>query len=224
MLFLRQKNESFGKKEKKRVRICRRSIVNRGSRKREGGKGLDDKTIILLFYERSEQAIIELAAKYGAVCLKLANNILNNPMDAEECVNDAYLGAWNTIPPNHPDALLAYVCRIVRNISIMKYHKNTALKRSSTYTVALDELEATLASKTNVEEELSAKELSGFISRFLDTLDQKNRILFVRRYWYADSIADLAMHMKLSENSVSVRLLRIRRKLKLYLKKEGYEL
>lgn len=184
---------------------------------------MDDRKIISLFFERSEQAIVELSAKYGAVYRKVAKNILNNTLDAEECVNDAYLGAWNTIPPNHPDQLFSYVCRIVRNLSIAKYHKNTALKRNSVYDTALDELEGCLASEKNVEEELSAKELSGLIDDFLDTLDQQNRVLFVRRYWYSDSIADIAMRMKLSDNNVSVRLSRIRGKLKKYLKKEGYE-
>jgi len=186
--------------------------------------GLDDQKIIMLFFERSEQAIVELSAKYGTVCSMIAKNILNNMLDAEECVNDAYLGAWNTIPPNNPDALLAYVCRIVRNLSIAKYHKNTALKRNSIYDVALDELEECLASEKNVEEELSAKELSGLIDHFLDTLSQENRVLFMRRYWYSDSIADIAKRMKLSDNNVSVRLSRIRGKLKKYLKKEGYEI
>lgn len=186
--------------------------------------GLDDQKIIMLFFERSEQAIAELSTKYGAVCGRIAQNILNNLLDAEECVNDAYLGVWNTIPPNHPDALLAYVCRIVRNLSIAKYHKNTAYKRNSNYDVALDELEACLPSGNNVEEEVSAKELSGLLDNFLDTLSEENRVLFMRRYWYADSIGEIAKRMKMSDNNVSVRLLRIRRKLKQYLKKAGYEL
>lgn len=185
---------------------------------------LEDSRIIKLFYERSEQAITELSAKYGALYHKIAENILNNPSDAEECVNDAYLGVWNTIPPKKPDPLLAYVCRIVRNISITRYHANTALKRNSVYDVALDELEDCLGSGSDVEEELSVKELSRLIDRFLYTLDQENRIMFVRRYWYADSIADIARRMKLSDNSVSVRLSRIRGKLKQYLRKEGYEI
>lgn len=185
---------------------------------------LDDSRIIKLFYQRSEQAITELSAKYGALYHKIAENILNNSLDAEECVNDAYLGVWNTVPPKKPDPLLAYVCRIVRNISIARYHANTALKRNSSYDAALDELEDCLASDTDVEEELSVKELSRLIDRFLCTLDQENRILFVRRYWYADSIADIARRMQMSNNSVSVRLSRIRGKLKQYLKKEGYEI
>lgn len=99
--------------------------------------GLDDSKIIELFYARSEQAIVELSQKYGSVCSKIANNILNNKLDAEECVNDAYLGAWNTIPPQNPNPLLTYISRIVRNLSIKKYHSNTSVKRNSFYDVAL---------------------------------------------------------------------------------------
>ena len=113
---------------------------------------MDDSKIIDLFYARSEQAIMELSAKYGPVCNKVARNILNNSHDAEECVNDAYLGAWNTIPPQNPNPLLTYICRIVRNLSIMKYHANTAVKRNSFYDVALDELEDCLASSETVED------------------------------------------------------------------------
>jgi RNA polymerase sigma-70 factor (ECF subfamily) len=183
---------------------------------------LDDKEIIDLFYARSEQAIIELSAKYGLVCQKVARNILNNNLDAEECVNDAYLGAWNTIPPQKPNPLLTYICRIVRNLSIMKYHANTAVKRNSYYDVVLDELEECIASSGMVEEEMTAKELSVAIDCFLDTLDQENRVMFVRRYWYSDSISDIAERIHVSNNNVSVRLLRTREKLRNYLKKEGY--
>lgn len=185
---------------------------------------LDDSKIIDLFYARSEQAIMELSNKYGTVCNKVANNILNNPFDAEECVNDAYLGAWNTIPPQNPNPLLSYICRIVRNLAVMKYHSNTAVKRNSFYDVALDELEGCLASPLDVEAELSAKELSRLVDCFLDTLDQKNRVMFVRRYWYADSIPDIASRFHTSNNNVSVRLWRIREKLRKYLLKEGYSL
>jgi DNA-directed RNA polymerase specialized sigma24 family protein len=97
--------------------------------------------------------------KYGSVCRKVARNILNNDLDAEECVNDAFLGAWNTIPPQNPNPLLTYICRIVRNLSIKKYHANTAIKRNSFYDAALDELGECLAAAANVETELAAKEL-----------------------------------------------------------------
>lgn len=184
---------------------------------------MDDSKIIDLFYARSEQAIIELSKKYGAVCNKVARNILNNSLDAEECVNDAYLGAWNTIPPQNPKPLLTYICRIVRNLSVMKYHSNTAMKRNSFYDTALDELEECLASPSTVEAEISAKELSEALNRFLDMLDQENRVMFVRRYWYSDSVSDIATSFHMSNNNVSVRLSRTREKLKKFLKKEGYQ-
>lgn len=185
---------------------------------------LDDRKIIELFFERSEQAIIELSKKYGSVCSKVAFNILNNTQDAEECVNDAYLGTWNTIPPQNPNPLLSYVCRIVRNLAIKKYHTNTAAKRNSIYDVALDELENCFPSSVSVEDEFNANELARIIDSFLATLDDENQIMFVRRYWYSDSISDIANRFQTSNNSVSVRLLRIREKLKAYLKKEGLEI
>ena len=183
---------------------------------------MDDSKIIDLFYARSEQAIMELSAKYGPVCNKVARNILNNSHDAEECVNDAYWGAWNTIPPQNPNPLLTYICRIVRNLSIMKYHANTAIKRNSFYDVALDELEDCLASSETIEDKLNAKELSAALDHFLDTLDKENRVMFVRRYWYSDSISEIAERLHMSKNNVSVHLSRTREKLKKYLKKEGH--
>lgn len=183
---------------------------------------LNDSKIIEMFYARSEQAIVELSAKYGALCGKIARNILNNDLDAEECVNDTYLALWNTIPPQKPDPLRAYVCRIVRNISTAKYHANTCIKCNSVYDVALDELENCLSSSASVEEELSAKELSQLLDRFLDTLSQENRVMFVRRYWYSDSVGEIAEKFRISNNNAAVRLSRIREKLKKFLKEEGY--
>lgn len=185
---------------------------------------LDDRKIIELFFERSEQAIIELSNKYGSVCSKVAFNILNNEQDTEECVNDAYLGAWNTIPPQNPNPLLSYVCRIVRNLSIKKYHTNTAAKRNSIYDVALDELENCFSSSVLVEDEFNAIETARIIDHFLETLDQKNRIMFVRRYWHSDSIDDIAKLFHTNNHNISVRLSRIREKLKKHLIKEGVSL
>lgn len=185
---------------------------------------LEDSKIIELFFARVEQAIVELSAKYGIVCNRIARNILKNDLDAEECVNDTYLAAWNTIPPQKPDPLRTYIFRIVRNIAIAKYHANTSEKRNSYYDVALEELENCLATSSTVEQEIAADELSKEIDRFLATLDEESQILFVRRYWYSDSISDLAERFHASNNNVSVRLSRIRNKLKIYLQKEGYEL
>lgn len=188
------------------------------------GEILDDRKIIELFYERSEQAIKELSKKYGSVCERMANNILNNMSDAEECVNDAYLGVWNSIPPENPESLAGYVCRIVRNLAIKRYHENTALKRNSFYDIPLDELDECLASSSSAGDELEAKELSEMINRFLATLDKKNRTMFVRRYWFSDSIEEIAGSFKTSRHYVSVKLSRIRKALKKYLKKEGVSL
>ena len=185
---------------------------------------LDDRKIIELFFQRSEQAIIELSKKYGSVCSKVAFNILNNTQDAEECVNDAYLGTWNTIPPQNPNPLLSYVCRIVRNLAIKKYHTNTAAKRNSIYDVALDELENCFPSSVSVEDEFNAIETARIIDKFLETLDQENRIMFVRRYWHSDSIDDLAKLFHTSNHNISVRLSRTREKLKKHLIKEGVSL
>lgn len=185
---------------------------------------MDDSKIIELFYRRSEQAIEELGKKYGKVCAQIAYNILRDTRDSEECVNDTYLGVWNTVPPQKPDPLRTYVYRIVRNLSIAKYHAKTAQKRNSFYDVALEELDACLASGFSVESELSAKQLPILIDRFLDTLDQKSRVMFVRRYWYADSITAIAEKFHMKPNNVSVHLSRTRNKLKKYLVKEGYVL
>lgn len=182
---------------------------------------MDDSKIIELFYERSEQAIVELSKKYGDTCHKIAVNILKNDSDAEECVNDTYLGAWNTIPPQNPNPLLTYICRIVRNISIKRYHQNTAKKRNSYYDVALDELENCLPSATTVQDEVNANELTELFDDFLDGLDKTNRVMFVRRYWFSDSISDIAAMFKMNNHAVTVRLSRTREKLRQYLIEKG---
>ena len=182
---------------------------------------MEDLKIIELFYKRSEQAIIELSNKYGTICKKVANNILNNRQDTEECLNDAYLGAWNTIPPQNPNPLLTYICRIVRNLAIKRYHTNTAAKRNSIYDIALDELENCFPSVHTVETEWEARETVESIDRFLASLDRDSRVMFVQRYWYSSSITELAELFHTSKHNVSVRLSRIRAKLRKHLIKEG---
>ena len=182
---------------------------------------MEDAKIIELFLARSEKAILKLADKYGTVCARISKNILNNASDAEECVNDTYLAVWNTIPPQRPDPLKTYVCRIVRNISIAKYHSNTALKRNSHYDVALDELEECFAAIDTVEDEISAKELSALLDAFLENLEQETRKIFVRRYWYGDSVSDISVMFGISQNTAAVRLSRTREKLRKYLLENG---
>lgn len=182
---------------------------------------MEDQAIIQLFFERSEQAISELSKKYGRLCCKVASNILHNSLDAEECVNDTYLGVWNSVPPQQPNPLLTYVCSITRNLALKKYHAATAAKRNSHYDVALEELESCLSIPDTAESALSAGELTELLNRFLGALDQENRVIFLRRYWYADSISAIAIRLRMSENQVSVRLHRTRKKLQAHLTKEG---
>ncbi len=183
---------------------------------------MEDSGIISLFFERSEQAIEELDSKYGPAVRKTADNILGSRLDAEECVNDTYLRVWNSIPPHRPDPLVSYVCRIARNLAVNRYHANRAEKRNGAYDLILDEMEECIPSGMDVETELEAKELSAAINRFLHSLNREDRFLFVRRYWYADSVSDLAVMTNGSPNRISVRLFRIREKLKKTLMKEGY--
>ena len=178
---------------------------------------IDDEKIIEMFFERSEQGIRELDIKYGAICRNLSYNIVNNRQDAEECVNDAYLGAWNAIPPVRPNPLLSYIVRIVRNISLRIYWRKKAAKRSGHYAIALEEIEACIADQRTVEDEIEARELAHIIGEFLDTLTLENRVIFMRRYWFADSCKDIAGFVGLSEKNISVRLTRIRKKMKQYL-------
>lgn len=180
-----------------------------------------DSEIIDLFFERSEKAIVELSNKYGSVCKKVSMNVLNNHQDAEECVNDAYLGVWNAIPPEKPNPLLAFVCRIVRNVSINRYKKNNAKKRKGNYDLCIEELENCMASQRTVEDEISEVELSSYIDSFLDSLTKINRMLFVRRFWYLDSYADIAKASGLKEGAIRTRLSRIKSDLKKFLKKRG---
>lgn len=182
---------------------------------------MEDEQIIELFFARNQQAITELAAKYGSVCYKLSYQILNNQLDAEECVNDAYLGTWNAIPPARPNPLRAFLCKIVRNLSIKRYHANTAIKRNSTYGVALREFEQEVTAPDTVEGEVEAKALARLIEAFLDSLTVENRVIFMRRYWFSDSYEEIAQRVGLTEKNVSVRLTRLRKQLKEHLQKEG---
>ena len=178
---------------------------------------IEDEKIIEMFWVRSEQGIRELDIKYGKICHKLSYNIVNSRQDAEECVNDAYLGAWNAIPPATPSPFLAYICKIVRNISLKIYYRKEAARRNSTYTIAMEEIEACIADRNTVEAEMEARELARIIESFLDTLTVENRVIFMRRYWFSDSCKDIAEFVGLSEKNISVRLTRIHQKMKSYL-------
>lgn len=184
---------------------------------------MDDRQIIALFYERSEQAITELSKKYGDLCFKIAINILSDPQDAEECVNDAYLGAWNSIPPQNPTPLRAYLCRIVRNLALKKLRTNTALKRGGQLEISLSELENCIPDNT-FDEHLSAKELTAHLNAFLSTLHRDDRVMFLKRYWFAEPLSEIAKTFGITEHNASVRLGRIRKKLYQYLKSKEVSL
>lgn len=182
---------------------------------------MEDAQIIDLFFARDQQAIGELDSKYGGVCRQLSCQILNSRLDAEECVNDAYLGVWNAIPPARPNPLLTFLCRIVRNLSIKRYHANTAIKRNSVYDVALSEVEQEVTAPDSVESALEAKALARLIEVFLDSLSTVDRVIFLRRYWFSDSYEQIARRVGLTEKNVSVKLTRLRRRLREYLLREG---
>lgn len=182
---------------------------------------MEDGRIIELFFSRSEQAVVELSYKYGEICRRIAYNILCNPEDAEECVNDTFLGAWSSIPPQKPNPLSTYVCKIARNIALKRHRYNTAKKRNGIYDVSLSELKECIPAATQNAVSCTEEDLTEIIENFLDSLDKRSRILFVKRYWYAESVKTIAEEFDMTENHVAVKLLRIRGKLKTYLEKKG---
>ena len=182
---------------------------------------MDDREIIKLFYERSEQGVVELSKKYGRLCRKIAQNILQDESDAEECVNDAFLCVWNLIPPEDPDPLRSYVCRVVRNVATDRYDKKSAQKRNSSYDVALHELDECIENGESVEKAIEDKELSEIINNFLAGLDKTSRVMFVRRSWYSEAVKTIAKKVNKSPHTVTVNLARIRERLKKYLIEKG---
>ena len=187
-----------------------------------GGDTVDDKKIIELYFKRDESAIKETSNKYGRLCYYIANNILSCPEDSEECVNDTYSRAWNSIPPAKPEKLGAYLAKITRNLALDKYNEQNADKRrAQSDSLSLEELEAILSDGgTSPEDEIVMKEC---INSFLYSLDKEKRIVFVQRYFYMSSIEDIAKNNALKETNVKVILLRLRQKFKKHLKDYGYE-
>lgn len=182
---------------------------------------MEDNAIIDLFFVRSEDAIKELDNKYGRFCRRLSYSILRNDQDVEECVNDAYLGMWNAIPPVRPDPLLPFLRKIIYNLSLMRYHTNKAIKRDGGFVVAFEDLEGCLVSPYTVEKDMEEKELLRLIEDFINTLAPENRIIMVRRYWFSDSYKRISEQTGLSEKNISVRLARIKKKLRTYLSERG---
>ena len=182
---------------------------------------MKDTEIIELYWNRDESAISATADVYGNYCYSIAYHILQCNEDAQECVNDTYLALWQRIPPERPEPLRPYICRVVRNLSLARRRDDRAQKRNSEYDLSLDELADCMAAP-GFEETLEARELGRAIDAFLDTVSKENRIIFLRRHWFGDSIKDIASLLGFSESAVSVRLHRTRNQLKTYLIREGY--
>lgn len=184
---------------------------------------MDDKSIIDLYLDRSEQAISETSVKYGKYCFSIAFNILSDKEDSEESVNDTYLAAWNNIPPRVPSILSTFLGKITRNISLNRWKSRRAYKRrGGEVPLALDELEECISTGESVEETFEKKELLRSMNRFLDALPDTERNLFVCRYWYLDPIHDIAQRFGFTESKVTSMLHRIRGKLRKHLEKEGF--
>ena len=182
---------------------------------------MDDKRIVELYFERSETAIRETEKKYGKYCHYIAYNILYSEQDAEECVNDTYLAAWESIPPHKPVRLSTFLGKLVRNISLNRYQYDHAQKRTAPPTVILDEVQECIPDPDSDQPLSDEIALRDAINGFMHTLSKKTRIIFVRRYWYFCAIKDIASSLGLSESYVKVSLLRTREKFKSYLEKEG---
>ena len=181
---------------------------------------MEDAKIIELYYARNESAIAETERKFGKMLFSIAMNVLSNPEDSEETVNDTYGKAWNSIPPQKPDFLGAWLGKITRNLSISRWRKNKAQKRSGIETV-LSELEECIPSGENIEAESESKEITAAINSWLETLGKEDRLYFIRRYWYGDGISEIAQNLQMTPHTASVRLFRLRQRLQKYLQKEG---
>lgn len=182
---------------------------------------MEDREIIDLYFRRSEQAITETDTKYGALCRTIACNILYQWEDAEECVNDSYFSAWNRIPPLLPASLRAFLGKLVRDHAISRYRANHAQKRYSCMEVMLSELEDCIPSGNTIEKHIESAVLSDIISRWLRTLRPDHRAVFIRRYWYGESVDSLAREAKLTPQQMAQRMYILRSGLREAIEKEG---
>lgn len=181
---------------------------------------MDDKQIIKLFFERNEDAIRYTDDTYGRRLFALADNIVKNDQDAEESVSDTYMRAWNMIPPQQPSHFFAYLAKICRHFALGKLDWKNAAKRKAEVVSLTQEMEMCIPDNTR-DAELEGKELGRILNTFLRTLTPENRMVFMRRYWYVDTVAEIAARYDISEGAVMTRLSRTRVKLCTYLEKEG---
>ncbi len=185
---------------------------------------MDDTQIIDLYFARDEQAIAETEQKYGRFCLRIAMNVLDVWEDAEECVSDTYLSVWKQVPPTVPQSLKTFLGRIVRNLSISRFRSMRAKKRYNGMEILLSELGDCVPSDHNVEQVMEAKELSGYISEWLDSLSEEDCALFVRRYWFGDGVQELAKRCGITPAQMAQRMLRLRKGLRTALEQKGVAL
>ena len=184
---------------------------------------MDDNKIIELYFSRDEQAIKETQDKYGKLIFSIANNILDSRSDSEECVNDTYLGVWNSIPPERPRSFVAYISKIAQNLSLKRLEYLSRDKRAKDLTVSLCELEDVLCD-SEIRSDVSDGEISMLISRFLHTQSKEKRMVFIRRYYFFDSVEDISVRYSISKSKVKSMLFYTRRKLKEFLIKEGVQI
>ncbi len=185
----------------------------------KGVSVMDDKRIIAMFWERDEYALTAVREKYGKLCRHIAYNLLGNTEDTEECENDAYLAVWNAIPPARPQSLRAYLGRIVRNIAMDRFDRRTAKKRGGEMSELLPELCEVVGG--TVEEAFDSVHTAELITVFLHEEEEEYRRLFLRRYWYGDSLAALARGLGCGESAVKMRLARQRERLRRFLEERG---
>lgn len=181
---------------------------------------MEDKQIVALYWERSENAIAETEAKYGRYCRYIANNILHSAQDTEECVNDTYQRAWETLPPKKPELLSAYLGKITRNLAINRSRYDQAKKRAPNFAIILDEVGEFIPdpSQEDITDELHLRQA---INTFIASLPKETSIMFVRRYWYMSAVRDIAIDLGITESKVKVVLMRTRKKFKEHLEREG---
>lgn len=183
---------------------------------------MTDNEIIDLYWARDEQAITQTDRRYGDYCSSIAWNILRSKEDTEECVSDTWLKAWNTIPPQRPSILPAFLGTITRNLSLDRYRMARSKKRGGHLERVWEELERCADPKTDLENRVALQELSRLLDHFLRGLPQRERWIFVRRYWYAEPVAEIACAGRMTEGAVKVSLHRTRKKLRKQLEQEGY--
>lgn len=186
---------------------------------------MEDQRIIELFWSRDEQAIVETAKKYSGYCRSIATNILRNQSDVEECLNDTWLRTWDSLPPQRPNIFPVYLGTITRNLSLGRLRHNSAQKRSPVKSLlSFDDIQETVSDNHSVENEIRVQELGRAMDRFLRNLSPKDRCIFLRKYWYMDTIAEIAARCHTTSGSIKANLYRTRNKLKTYLEQEGYDL